>query len=94
MWSYGYSWNVFWYGRDLLLEISIKFGSNKFRKRTVWRLQTRIYFRKKSRDQAYEIIDQIHLTKSSPNFTSCQGICKYYAVTSNCDLRMCRFFEF
>ena len=33
--------------------------SNKFGKRAVRRLQTRIYFRKKSRDQVDEIIDQI-----------------------------------
>ena len=37
----------------------LTFGRNKFDKRTVQNLQTRIYFYKKSRNQVDKIIDQL-----------------------------------
>ena len=60
--------------------IKLTFGRNRSGKRTVYNLQTRIYFQKKLSDQVDKIIDQLHLSKCIPNvslkFISCQGICK------------------
>ena len=51
--------------------IKLKFGGNRFGKRTMYNLQTRIQFQKKSssssNDQVDKIIDQLHLSKCIPN---------------------------
>ena len=46
--------------------IKLTFQRNKFGKRTVQNLQTRIHVQKKSRDQFDKIIDQVHLLKNIP----------------------------
>ena len=65
----GTSYNVL----KLLVELStfkqaikLIFWRNKFGKRTVQNVQTRIHFLKKSRNQVDKIIDQLHLSKSIP----------------------------
>ena len=61
-------------------------------------LQTRIYFKKKSRDQVDKTVDQFYYSKCIPNvsfkFISCQEICKYYLVISNCNFCMRRCFKY
>ena len=58
--------------------IKLIFGCNRFGKRTVYNLQTRIHFLKKTRDLVDKITDQLHLSKCIPNvsfkFKSCQKI--------------------
>ena len=46
--------------------IKLKFGRNKFGKRTERSLQTRLRFNKMSRDIVDEIIDQIYPSKIIP----------------------------
>ena len=42
--------------------LKLKLGQDKFGKRTMYNLQTRINFRKKSHDQVDKIIDQLQLS--------------------------------
>ena len=60
--------------------IKFTFRSNRFGKRTGNNLQTRIYFSKKSRNQADKIINQLNLSICIPHvsfkFISCQEICQ------------------
>ena len=46
--------------------IKLTFGWNRFGKRTMYNLQIRIYFYKKSHDQVDKIIDQLQLSKCIP----------------------------
>ena len=78
--------------------IKLIFGCNRFGKRTVYNLQTRIHFLKKTRDLVDKITDQLHLSKCIPNvsfkFKSCQKNCKWYVVMSHCNWRTCRCLKF
>ena len=48
----------------------LTFGCNKFGKRAVQNLPTRIYFQKKSRDEVDKITGKFHLSKVSPMYVS------------------------
>ena len=56
--------------------IKLTFRRDKFGKKTVQNLQTRMHFYKTLGNQVDKIIDQLHLSKSIPNksfkFISCQ----------------------
>ena len=72
--------------------LKLNFGCNKFGKRAVKNLPTRIHSQKKLRDQVDKIIGKLYLSKSIPNVClksiSCQEACKLYLLMNNWNLRL------
>ena len=69
--------------------LKLTVGCNKFGKKVVQNLRTRVHFFKKLRDQVDKTIDKLYLSKSIPNVClksiSCQETCKLYLlITAIC----------
>ena len=52
---------------NLYISYKVDIGRNRFDKRTMYNLQTIIYFLKKSRDHVDKTIDQLYLSKCISN---------------------------